>query len=76
MSTTDWKKEWKPLAVIAGVFLLSFYLPVGGHRFDNALLEAFHLLKWYAREHVLLCLIPAFFIAGDIAVFIRQEAVM
>ncbi|MFA9454294.1 MAG: permease, partial [Candidatus Aminicenantaceae bacterium] len=76
MSVTDWKKEWKPLAVMAGVFLLCFYLPVGARRFDNALLEAFHLLKWYAREHVLLCLIPAFFIAGAIAVFISQEAVM
>jgi uncharacterized membrane protein YraQ (UPF0718 family) len=76
MSVTDWKKEWKPLAVMAGVFLLCFYLPVGARRFDNALLEAFHLLKWYAREHVLLCLIPAFFIAGAIAVFISQEAVV
>lgn len=76
MSATDWKKEWKPLLFMAGVFLVGFYLPVGSRRFDNALLEAFHLLKWYAREHVLLCLIPAFFIAGAIAVFIRQEAVM
>jgi uncharacterized membrane protein YraQ (UPF0718 family) len=76
MSATDWKKEWKPLLFMAGVFLVSFYLPVGSRRFDNALLEAFHLVKWYAREHVLLCLIPAFFIAGAIAVFIRQDAVM
>lgn len=76
MSSTDWKKEWKPLAIMVGVFLLCFYLPIGTRRFDNALLEAFNLLKWYAREHVLLCLIPAFFIAGAIAVFIRQEAVM
>jgi uncharacterized membrane protein YraQ (UPF0718 family) len=76
MGATDWKKEWRPLLLMAGVFLISFYLPIGTRRFDNALLEAFHLLKWYAREHVLLCLIPAFFIAGAIAVFIRQEAVM
>ena len=72
----DWKNEWKKLALIAGVFLAFFYLPVGSERFDNALLEAFHLAKWYAREHVLLCLIPAFFIAGAIAVFISQSAVM
>jgi len=45
-------------------------------RFDNAILEAFYLVKWYAREHVLLCLIPAFFIAGAIAVFVSQAAVM
>jgi len=76
MSSTDWKREWKPLAIMVGVFLFCFYLPIGTRRFDNALLEAFNLLKWYAREHVLLCLIPAFFIAGAIAVFIRQEAVM
>ena len=73
---TDWKKEWKPLAVITAVFLASFYLPVGRERFDNALIEAFHLVKWYAQEHVLLCLVPAFFIAGAISVFVSQASVM
>jgi hypothetical protein len=73
---TEWKKEWKPLLVITGVFLLAFYLPVGNDRFDSAILEAFYLVKWYAREHVLLCLVPAFFIAGAIAVFVSQASVM
>lgn len=72
----SWKNEWKYLALIAGVFLACFYLPVGYDRFDNAMLEAFHLVRWYAREHVLLCLIPAFFIAGAIGVFVSQAAVM
>ncbi len=72
----NWKKEWKKLAIIAGVFLACFYLPVGTGRFNNAVLEAFHLVKWYAREHVLLCLIPAFFIAGAISVFVSQASVM
>ena len=72
----DWKSEWKKLAVIAGVFLVFFYLPVGEERFDNAVMEALHLAKWYAQEHVLLCLIPAFFIAGAIAVFVSQASVM
>ena len=72
----DWKKEWKPLIIIVAVFLGSFYLPVGKSRFDNAMLEAFHLVKWYAREHVLLCLVPAFFIAGAISVFVSQASVM
>lgn len=72
----NWKSEWKQLAVIAGVFLVLFYLPVGTKRFDNAVMEALYLVKWYAREHVLLCLIPAFFIAGAIAVFISQASVM
>lgn len=71
-----WKQEWKKLALIAAVFLMCFYLPVGIERFNNAVLEAFHLVKWYAREHVLLCLIPAFFIAGAISVFVSQASVM
>jgi uncharacterized membrane protein YraQ (UPF0718 family) len=72
----DWKTEWRPLAWITAVFLACFWLPVGGARFDGAMLEALHLVKWYAREHVLLCLVPAFFIAGAIAVFVSQAAVM
>lgn len=72
----DWKKEWKPLAIIVVVFLACFYLPVGLPRFDNAINESLQLVKWYAREHVLLCLIPAFFIAGAISVFISQASVM
>jgi uncharacterized membrane protein YraQ (UPF0718 family) len=72
----DWKKEFKILAAIAAVFLFVFYLPVGVPRFDNAVFEAFHLVKWYAREHVLLCLVPAFFIAGAIGVFVSQASVM
>lgn len=73
---TNWKSEWKPLAMIIGLFLACFYLPVGVPRFDNAITEAFELVKWYAREHVILCLIPAFFIAGAIGVFVSQASVM
>ena len=72
----NWKKEGKILAIIGALFLLIFYLPVGIPRFDNAVSEALYLVKWYAREHVLLCLVPAFFIAGAIGVFISQAAVM
>lgn len=72
----EWKTEWKALFWIVAIFLFAFYLPVGTLRFDNAVLEAFHLVKWYAREHVLLCLVPAFFIAGAIGVFVKQESVM
>ncbi len=72
----DWKKEWKALFWMIALFFLLFYLPVGTLRFDRAVMEALHLAKWYAREHVLLCLIPAFFIAGAIGVFVRKEAVM
>jgi uncharacterized membrane protein YraQ (UPF0718 family) len=76
MSQTDWKGEWKPLLIITIVFLGIFYLPLGIPRFDNALMESLHLAKWYAQEHVLTCLIPAFFIAGAIAVFVSQASVM
>jgi uncharacterized protein len=71
-----WKKEWKNFLAIAAVFLVCYYLPVGTKRFDNAILEAFHLVKWYAQEHVLLCLVPAFFIAGAVGVFVSQASVM
>jgi uncharacterized membrane protein YraQ (UPF0718 family) len=72
----EWKQEWKPLLLIIGAFLVCFYLPVGSPRFDNAVSEALHLTKWYAQEHVLLCLVPAFFIAGAISVFVSQASVM
>ena len=72
----DWQGIWKPLAVIAGVFLLFFWLPVDNSRFSGAVIESLALAKWYAREHVLLCLVPAFFIAGAISVFVSQAAVM
>ncbi|MFA6749580.1 MAG: permease [Candidatus Riflebacteria bacterium] len=71
-----WKREWKNFLAIAAVFLVCYYLPVGTKRFDNAVLEAFHLVKWYAQEHVLLCLVPAFFIAGAVGVFVSQASVM
>ena len=70
------KTELKKFAVIAAVFAACFFLPVGEARFDNALSESLHLVRDYAREHVLLCLVPAFFIAGAISVFISQASVM
>lgn len=72
----DWKKEGKILLAIGIVFLAFFYLPLGVPRFDNAIFEALYLTKWYAQEHVILCLLPAFFIAGGISVFISQQSVM
>lgn len=72
----NWKNEWKPLAAISGVFLLCYFLPAGIQRFDGAVLGAMALVKWYAREHVILCLVPALFIAGAISVFISQASVM
>ncbi len=72
----NWKKEWKNLLWIAAIFALAYYLPLEKARFTRAVWEALALAKWYAREHVLLCLVPAFFIAGVISVFVSQAAVI
>ncbi|MCD4827938.1 MAG: permease [Candidatus Cloacimonetes bacterium] len=69
------KLALQAFAVVA-VVALFYFLPVGAARFDNAVLEALHLTRDYAREHVLLCLVPAFLIAGAISVFISQGAMM
>ncbi len=70
------RKEWKKLVLGLAAFGLFFVLPLGWQRFDHSIFEALALTKWYAQEHVLLCLVPAFFIAGAIAVFVSQNAVM
>lgn len=70
------RKESKILLGLVTAFLVLYFLPVETTRFQGAVIEAFKLVKWYAREHVLLCLVPAFFIAGAIGVFVSQNAVM
>jgi len=72
----NWGRELKILGAFAAVFVLLFFLPVGVPRFDNALKEGLELTKWYAQEHVLLCLVPALFIAGGISAFVNQASVM
>ncbi len=72
----NWKEQYKSFLWIAGFFLFAYYMPIGNESIKRSILEAFALAKWYAEEHVLLCLIPAFFIAGVIAVFISQGAVI
>jgi uncharacterized membrane protein YraQ (UPF0718 family) len=69
-------KERTKLALILAVFAACWFLPTGSERFFGAIQESLSLVKWYAREHVLLCLVPAFFIAGAISVFVSQGAVM
>ena len=72
----DWKKEIKLLIYMLGIFFFLFYLPIGNARFDDAVMSALKLVRWYAREHIILCLIPAFFIAGAISVFINDQSVI
>ncbi|HPD81069.1 MAG TPA: permease [Spirochaetales bacterium] len=72
-------KEWSPnkkLLVVFGVFLAAYFIPWGSVRVSGAVNEAFLMLMEYAQQHVLLCLVPAMFIAGAITVFLNQQAVM
>ena len=64
------------LTLMAGVFLIAFFMPWSAPRVRAAVSEAVLMLGEYAREHVLLCLIPAFFIAGAITVFLNQQSVI
>jgi uncharacterized membrane protein YraQ (UPF0718 family) len=72
----DWKEQYKNFLWILGFFLFAYFMPIENPSFKSALNEAFVLAKWYAQEHVLLCLVPAFFIAGTIAVFVSQASVV
>lgn len=72
----DLRIEWRPLAGLLGLLLALFFLPVGAPRFGRAVMEGLLLSQDYARQHVLLCLVPAFFIAGAIGAFLSQAAVM
>ncbi len=72
-------KEASPnnrLLMVFGVFLAAYFVPWGASRVLGATNEAFLMLGEYARDHVLLCLVPAMFIAGAIAMFLDQRAVM
>jgi len=66
----------RKLTIIVGVFLAAYYIPLGSPRVLSAILSAFYMLQDYARLHVLTCLIPAFFIAGAVMMFISSQAVM
>ncbi|HOD08354.1 MAG TPA: permease [Myxococcota bacterium] len=69
-------KETTKLALILVAFVAIWFMPIDSTRFTGAVLESLSLVRWYAREHVLLCLVPAFFIAGAISMFVSQGSVM
>ncbi len=71
----NWKRELIFILSGVAVFLLFYFLP-GGERFVSAVQQGVYLLHDYARQHVLFCLIPAFFIAGAIEVFVSDQSVM
>ncbi|MGE0455722.1 MAG: permease [Vicinamibacteria bacterium] len=69
-------RERTKLALLLAAFGTAYFLPIESPRVQGAVLEGLFLLKDYARQHVLLCLVPAFFIAGAIGQFVSQGAVM
>ncbi|MDD4569312.1 MAG: permease [Tepidanaerobacteraceae bacterium] len=69
-------KTWQKVSLIVGVFLVVYYMPLSSPRFTGAVIESLYMIQDYARLHVLTCLIPALFIAGAIANFISQDAVI
>lgn len=72
----SFKEDWKIPLLMLLVFAGAYHMPLSSERFLGGVSESLHLLHEYAREHVVLCLLPALFIAGGLAVFLKREAVM
>ena len=69
-------REFKLFSILLLGFLVCYFLPTESLRFQASLVESMVLVKDYAREHVLTCLLPAFFIAGALTVFINKATVL
>jgi uncharacterized membrane protein YraQ (UPF0718 family) len=69
-------REWKIAAAFVVIFLIAYFLPLADPKYSAAIVEAFKLLQWYARNHTLACVVPALFIAGGIITFLSQASVM
>ena len=69
-------KQKSKFFIIIAVFAFFYFVPFSSSKILNALIESLLMAQDYARQHVLLCLIPAFFIAGAIANFISQENII
>jgi hypothetical protein len=69
-------KEKRIFLILLLVFLAAYFIPFSKTGIQNALIEAFLMVQEYARLHVIFCLVPAFFIAGAISVFVRKESVI
>jgi len=69
-------REWKIAAAFVVIFLIAYFLPLADPKYSTAIVEAFKLLQWYARNHTLACVVPALFIAGGIITFLSQASVM
>lgn len=69
-------KEWQKVLLLVGFFVILYFAPVDTPVVVASISAGLALLQEYARLHVLTCLVPAFFIAGTIAVYVKKDAVM
>ncbi len=69
-------KTWRLLIIFIALFLGLYFFPAGILEENTPLGEALLMSRDYARHHVLLCLIPAFFIAGAISVLLRKDFIL
>lgn len=66
----------RTLLLLAAALLAAWFLPVDSPRFEGAVRESLYMLNEYARLHVILCLVPALFIAGAIGVFLNRDSIL
>jgi len=69
-------REWAVFFGLLTVFLLAYFLNFSNDNIQHAVMEAFYMLQWYARNHTLACVVPAMFIAGAIAAFFSKENIL
>jgi uncharacterized protein len=70
------RREWTIFTGLMIVFLLAYFLNFTDPNIQRAIMDAFYMLQWYARNHTLACVVPAMFIAGAIASFLSKETVL
>ncbi len=68
--------EWKKFFWLVAAFLVFYLVPMDSGTVRESLSSGLLLLQEYARKHVLTCLVPAFFIAGAIAVFVKKDSIL
>ena len=69
-------KEWTKFVLLVAAFSVFYFIPLTAPVVVNSLSAGLTLLQEYARLHVLTCLVPAFFVAGTIAVYVKKDAVL
>jgi uncharacterized membrane protein YraQ (UPF0718 family) len=76
LAITAGAEEWKKFIWLVLAFLAFYFLPITSADATRALAGGLALLQEYARQHVLTCLVPAFFIAGGITVYVKKDSIL